>query len=209
MPLRLPLGSGVKIMCQLSSHELAWAAGFFDGEGTTNLSGHGNRALAISVPQVDMLSLFRLQKLMNGIGTISDPTHCKSPLSRQPISLWRAYNGEAQLALVLMWPFLGEVKKTQALRAFCRLLISSTGRGPRHSAATHCMRGHEYRVVGKYIEPKDGGGECMLCRRMRRTGHLPPIPRSNHYPVWLHVREYLPGGGERRFVPPGLERVVA
>jgi hypothetical protein len=99
--------------------ELAWAAGFFDGEGSTiartDSARPGYYQLNITVPQgchhgVPLL-LLRFQRAMLGMGRISGP-------SDEDIYMLR-FNAreEATLVLQLLWPDLGDVKRSQATHA--------------------------------------------------------------------------------------------
>jgi hypothetical protein len=103
----------------LDNELLAWAAGFFDGEGSTIAKSDARRPdyyqLDVSVPQAGPHGipevLLKFQRAMLGVGAID----------LQPDGLmykWRAGGGlTAEMSLALMWPWLGEVKRAQALRA--------------------------------------------------------------------------------------------
>jgi len=99
----------------LDQELLAWAAGFFDGEGTTCARTDSRRPdyfqLDVSVPQkgTDRAPqvLLRFQTAMFGVGAIYP----------EPDGLWKWRAGgriTAEMALALMWPWLGEVKRVQA-----------------------------------------------------------------------------------------------
>jgi hypothetical protein len=71
----------------LDAHDVAWAAGFFDGEGWTNRSGRGvqariNQAGVDGVPEV----LSKFQRII-GVGRIRGPTVKDG---RKPIYWWEA-----------------------------------------------------------------------------------------------------------------------
>ena len=94
---------------------LAWAAGFFDGEGTSIAHAHSQTyQLDVSVPQMgrDEIPrvLLKFKYAMLGVGAIY----------RQSDGLcqWRAGGRvTAEMTLALMWPWLGQVKKEQARAA--------------------------------------------------------------------------------------------
>jgi hypothetical protein len=98
---------------------LAWAAGFFDGEGSTiarrDLSRPGYRQLVLSVPQSGADQhpevLVRFERAMLGMGSIG-------PRNDDGIYCWRT-NGypEARAALAMLWRHLGPVKRRQAAAA--------------------------------------------------------------------------------------------
>src|SRR4051812_26863754 len=126
--------------------ELAWAAGFFDGEGSTVVSP-SHRSLMVTISQVERANLFRFRAAVGGAGSISAP---RALPKRQPISAWRVYAAGGQFVLQRLWPYLGEAKRGQALRALTRVLFSSCLGGRRDGTATRCKRGHEYSLVGVY-----------------------------------------------------------
>lgn len=88
--------------------ELAWAAGFFDGEGNSRLNkGYG----FISIRQVDKATLDRFQSAVLGLGHIGGPYKNKS---YAPIYSWYVSSfKDVQAVSTMLWPFLGEAKKSQ------------------------------------------------------------------------------------------------
>ena len=118
----------------LDRAELAWAAGFFDGEGSTIARAFGRRPgyfqLNVTVPQAGHRGipevLERFQTAMLGMGNISGPDRKGGYMLR--------FNArqEATLVLQLLWPHLGEVKRAQAARAIARVQHEfATGTRPR------------------------------------------------------------------------------
>jgi hypothetical protein len=114
----------------LDRAELAWAAGFFDGEGSTiartDSTRPGYYQLNVTVPQgchegVPPL-LRRFQRAMLGIGRIAGP-------SGEHIYMLR-FNAreEGTLVLQLLWPDLGEVKRSQATHAVALVERYRSGR---------------------------------------------------------------------------------
>lgn len=106
-------------LARLDPLQLAWAAGFFDGEGSTFVSARKDRPeylrLEVSVGQSGHTGspevLYRFQAAVLGIGTISGP-------DGDDMYMWRA-NGleEAQATVALLWRQLGLVKRAQATAA--------------------------------------------------------------------------------------------
>ena len=126
----------------LDQEPLAWAAGFFDGEGTTfartDSDRPGYRQLDVSVPQCghDRVPevLLKYQRSMRGVGRIYGP-------NRTDVYVWRA-GGRlgAETALGLMWPHLGEVKRRQAIEAL--EVVREQYRSGRYMARqVHCRTG--------------------------------------------------------------------
>lgn len=100
-------------------HELAWAAGFFDGEGSTVARTFGDRPgyrqLGMTVGQAGAAAppevLVRFQHAVRGMGTLGGP-------DEDGVYRWRAFGrDQVHAALALLWPCLGEVKRAQATGA--------------------------------------------------------------------------------------------
>lgn len=87
---------------QCADLELAWAAGFFDGEGCFG----GQRYLSASIGQVNRTNLFRFQAAV-GVGVVSRPYD----KGNKPISFYRAYGDNAFKLSRRLWRFLGEEKQ--------------------------------------------------------------------------------------------------
>src|SRR5713226_1944931 len=99
--------------------QLAWAAGFFDGEGSTIAyeCRPGYLRLVVSVPQFGGSTtpevLFRFKHAMLGLGEIVP--------QNEGMCVWRSRSGEeGQAAIALMWRQLGPVKRRQASAAIRR-----------------------------------------------------------------------------------------
>ena len=97
----------------LDTHGLAWAAGFFDGEGSTYLDPNPR----LCVVQNDLAVLLRFLSVVPG-GRISGGKKiygkAKKPMWQARYSGWRA----VQVALALLWKHLSLQKRQQALRVF-------------------------------------------------------------------------------------------
>lgn len=96
-----------------TAHELAWAAGFVDGEGSFNWS-KSKQAIGFGITQLDRRSLDRFVKAV-GIGKIYGPY----PRAKKQgtVHYYKLYSFESVQALAAMlWPWLGEVKRADARR---------------------------------------------------------------------------------------------
>ena len=166
------------------SEELAWAGGFFDGEGSTCLDKHRTHAKyfvpVLYVPQTADVGtapeLLRLKAAI-GLGTISGVRRPKPP--RRPYRRWRVFTpAKVQLALHLLWPFIGPVKRLQAQRAM--QVIHSQPDLPRGNpafgvaGARYCLRGHDkwnarvrpFKGRGKNEDdPGNHLRQCLTCLR--------------------------------------------
>ena len=125
----------------LNREELAWAAGFFDGEGTchtwTSRPGaakHG-RTCGLIVSQVEAGPLERFQKAVLGIGTIyynRENSRGAGGKRAKPISNWQVHAFEqTQAVIALLWTFLSGPKKQQIIKhlaKFHAFQVASVGR---------------------------------------------------------------------------------
>lgn len=100
-----------------SEVELAWAAGFFDGEGCICLhkqqplkSGRIKLALRVSVSQLDPRPLEKFHRIVGFLGYIYRPASEAKAKACQ----WNASTNQAYRVLSLLWPYLNEPKKEQA-----------------------------------------------------------------------------------------------
>jgi hypothetical protein len=136
------------------SEELAWAGGFFDGEGSTYLEKHrthvGYFVPRLDVPQASDVGiapeLVRLKSALADLGSLSGVRRGKT--NRKPFRRWRVFNPAAvQLGLHLLWPFIGEVKRSQA--QLVMQVIHSQPDLPRGNpvfgvaGARYCLNGHD------------------------------------------------------------------
>jgi hypothetical protein len=99
--------------------EVAYLAGFFDGEGSIGITG-GSLCARISNTYRPILE--RFQKIFGGTISVHSMGDEKSRLSW----VWTSYGDTAQTALEILEPYLVE-KRTQA---FIGLLYRRTPKGP-------------------------------------------------------------------------------
>lgn len=94
-----------------SPEEIAWAAGFFEGEGTITVSG--NRLVA-RVSNTDDEVLKHYADVM-AIGTVYGPYGTyPSGHRKKPLWVWAAQSYDALDAIALMWPWLGTRRRRRA-----------------------------------------------------------------------------------------------
>jgi hypothetical protein len=114
---------------QPDREELAWAAGFFDGEGCFSWTRHWGCAV---IHQTTLGPLERFQRAVGGIGKIYGPyaPRHKDQWKRKPQWVFRAHRREyVQAIAALLWFKLGDVKRAQAIRVIRKY-------------PTLCHRGH-------------------------------------------------------------------
>lgn len=111
-------------------YELAWAAGFFDGEGcTTARYVKSDRIrpgdLRIAVVQTDLEVLRRFHRAVLGCGSIRTRRVARG----KPMWVWCAQSfEEAQAVVALLWLFLSEPKRRQILSVFRKLDLNDRRR---------------------------------------------------------------------------------
>lgn len=105
----------------MNREERAWAAGFFDGEGTAYVKNRDdmNKPFIIlkAAQKGDNVGpLLRMQEAL-GVGKVY------GPYSNGSMAEFRCYGEENfQLAAERMWPWLGEAKKKQILAVWRNLV---------------------------------------------------------------------------------------
>lgn len=102
----------------MQTHELAWAAGFFDGEGHIRcdrgtVKGKLYPRITLHAPQRDTRVLERMVKAL-GRGKVLGPYNNNGG----PIYHFHVCNFEdVQMSVASMWPWLSPVKREQAAAA--------------------------------------------------------------------------------------------
>jgi hypothetical protein len=165
--------------------ELAWAGGFFDGEGSTYLEKHRTHrdyfVARLHVTQSGWggtaQELIRLKSAMGEIGRISGAS--KNKRDHKPYRRWRVCaENEVELGLHLLLPFIEEAKRRQALAVMrvvhsqVRLLRGNPAFGI--PGARYCLRGHD--KWNARVRPFKGRGrneddpmnhlrQCLACVR--------------------------------------------
>jgi hypothetical protein len=138
--------------------ELAWAAGFFDGEGHSRSRDSKKSVYVIQVSQKQTDCLRRLQNAVGGLGTIRGPYRTK-----YPIYFWDVCKtSEADTVMNMLWPYLSKYKKEQALKAgfiFGKVREPKIGRPPTNVADLKVCTCHPER---KHV----GNGLCGSCYQM-------------------------------------------
>lgn len=136
--------------------ELAWAAGFYDGEGctsTTRVKGDF-RYLNLQVTQSELAPLERFAEAV-GIDKIYGPYHTK----RKPHWRVQATNKEALRVIELLYPYLSTPKRQQFHEALAK--AETEGRPPMKNVAEKLSEGNvvTFRPRGRSMEPRVMSGQ--------------------------------------------------
>lgn len=97
--------------------ELAWCAGFFDGEGCFSLQTNGGyKWVRVTIGQNNKVVLERFQAAVGGLGRIHKGAITKGGNQHWQFSVTKW--GDVQLVVAFLWKFLSPVKRQQALDKF-------------------------------------------------------------------------------------------
>jgi len=88
-----------------TSHDIAWAAGFYEGEGTCRNCGHTERGFMVSVTQKDTECLYLLRDWFGG--SVRDNG------ARTGIQVWDACGDRARVFIALIYKFLSSRRRLQ------------------------------------------------------------------------------------------------
>lgn len=100
--------------------ELAWAAGFVDGEGCFHTGSAVHKGgIRLQVSQADLRPLKRL-KVIAGLGYINGP-YGPYGVSKKPIWYFKLNVADTKLFLPRIWPYMSEPKKEQVQAALQKL----------------------------------------------------------------------------------------
>ncbi len=161
----------------LDTHQLAWAAGFFDGEGSTYLGHHGKQRYptpCADVSQIHAEVLHRFLEAVGGIGSVRVRPDKHESRRHQMWSYQTRNWRDTQTILTLLWPYLASQKREQAARVFRAFQTEITanvviGR-PNISALwtdSTCPLGH----TDIYVRRSHGRGiTSRRCRTCRKNG---------------------------------------
>jgi hypothetical protein len=189
----------------------AWAAGFFDGEGSVYLLDHrshkGYRIVEMAISQgseAGTPEVLRRFARITGAGHNNGPYRHKS--ANLEVHRFKVVVQEdVEDVLTTLWPWLGPVKRAQA-SAVLDVIRSQTklprGRPDWGSHKTHCMHGHEYATnrLRTYVARGVGiqrreNKQCLRCAReqarARRGEKERPAVDDDCRSLSEHERSYL------------------
>ncbi len=154
----------------INREDIAWSAGFFEGEGCIVAR---NKYPSLNVAQVDPEPLYKMQTAL-GVGLVRGPyLRPSASANKSPHYEYHVHGFErVQHALVLMWPWLSQRRRNKAIEVLT--LAQSTPplriRNPEGFTLpqnrTHCPRGHEYNKENTLRTKL--GRRCRACAREKR-----------------------------------------
>lgn len=158
----------------MNTEELAWAAGFFDGEGHVRFDDRGSRSIDLAISQNHIQPLMRFRAAV-GLGSVGGPYRSNNPKA-QPSWEYRSSRwAEIQQIACMLWPWLCDVKREQfrsVLERYITHLGKTCGHGNIRNKCTPC------RSTWVRESPHYGCNDCTLestgaglAMHQRRTGH--------------------------------------
>jgi len=151
----------------LTIRDLAWTAGFLEGEATFRLRVNTNRATGrsggtneISVPQNERAPLDRLRLLYGGNITARPERRQRHHISK-PSYVWTLSGIAARGLMMTLYPLIANPAKLAQIRTALDQWRTRPGTGIRNRAKTACPKGHPYDTL---ILLK-GGKQTRRCRQ--------------------------------------------
>lgn len=157
---------------QLSREDVAWAAGFFDGEGNVRNSAKASGSkfvmFGLGLDQNDPELLYRFRDIF-GCGAVRARNGRKC--HQYTITKFE----DAQFVAACMWPWLSVRRKEQissalvAVADFKRRPVDGDRRVDSRGRLKHmpdCKNGHSYDEYG--VKDSRGHWKCLECVRIRK-----------------------------------------
>lgn len=120
-------------MTSRTRENLAWAAGFFDGEGHVQSRSGSKVSLGLQIGNTDLPLLERFRDIV-GLGKIYGPFQKKAPEGsiHKPYWTWNVRRFQhTQAVSAMLWNWLGDTRQQQIVRM---LNSRGPGRWPRKAA---------------------------------------------------------------------------
>lgn len=152
----------------MNSHEIAWAAGLFDGEGSVFAANEMKRGrrhvrLHMAVRMTTLDDIKRFHRAV-GVGAMSGPYQPKG--DRKLIWAWQAGpDASARYCIDLLWPYLGKNKRAQATDALKARDHYLANPEPRRLRKAVCRRGHDQSIHRRFTNRGISHG-CSECQRI-------------------------------------------
>jgi hypothetical protein len=155
-------------MQQVTSEEVAWAAGLFEGEGCISVYQREYGAkiqpqIRLGMTDADVVARFARIVGCGSVTVSHGPKHQAN--GWKPLHQWVVYEAEkVRTVLNLLMPYLGERRSAKAREVLDRCVSVQS-----HNAKkTHCPRGHELAGVNLVEEPFTArNGHVYIARRCK------------------------------------------
>lgn len=147
----------------ITTRELAWAAGLFEGEGCFYIS----RRPSYPSAALEMTDEDAVKRFASAVGVGLTHLHANRGFGMSPKPLWRwQTNGfeKVQAIVGLLWFGLGERRRTRAKEVLAGHR-NTLRLGEANRRKTHCPHGHPYDADNTCR--CRGGRHCLTCKRER------------------------------------------
>jgi hypothetical protein len=158
-------------MVRFDREELAWAAGFFDGEGSTYLKVYatGRVEIRMAVAQTDPRPLVRFRNAV-GIGSVNGPYERQNK-THKPNYEYRPDTFEhMQAVIAMLWHWLSEPKREQATTAFMAAKAYHERQRTQRDNPV-CKRGHPMAGPEADVDQytRSNGTPARRCRKCKNA----------------------------------------
>lgn len=148
----------------ISSLDIAWAAGFIEGDGTL---GYYKGVLQIRAVQVQKEPLERLQRIFGG----NVYRKRKAILNWQEIWCWAASTSKSAQIIMTLFVLFSSRRKAQATKALTLWKQARTPNSPRPGAQKIlCVNGHKFSTRPRF--DFKGHKVCFICKDERSLRYL-------------------------------------
>lgn len=138
----------------LRAIDIAWTAGFLEGEGSFTCWG---KSATVTASQVQPEPLLRLRHLFGGKLYRYAPQNPK----HSPFMRWHLTHRDARGLMMTIYGLMSPKRKDQIQKA----LVPWRAMGRAQSLRTRCPKGHLYDEANTYINTTTNGRQCKACRR--------------------------------------------
>ena len=132
----------------LDTHEIAWAAGFFDGEGCTTCNGkleNKNPTLCVIISQVYKPNLYRFKKAVLGLGSVHERSNRTT--NEYKVSTFE----RSQAVISLLWKYLSGDKKAQYKRTL-KYYMENYDKQIKLNQTTKLFNGERIPIKSYYVK---------------------------------------------------------
>lgn len=134
--------------------DIAWAAGFLEGEGCF----HSGSRISIRAAQVQPEPLHKLKSILGG--NVTGP-YTKKQLNHRPSYDWNLNGCDAIAAMMTMYPLLSGKRKASIRSAIGKWKLAP-GNARLWKARGFCKNGHDL-TSSNYVVAPSGHGRCRQC----------------------------------------------
>lgn len=149
-----------------SKEDLAWLAGFWDGEGCVSplKSGKYKYYPVFSLSQAGDEGYELCQRVLDSCGIFGGISGPYTSGTYKPVYKVRISGYEKVQALLSMcWPWLSNTKRVQASAILTEYRKRHLADPP--MSKTECANGHKRTKENGYYDPRNRSWRCRVCRR--------------------------------------------